>query len=139
MNTKPEEDSAGRWMEFACEDLAVAKTLVGRDDLPPRVCCFHCQQAAEKALKALMIRRGIQFPRTHDLDRLLLLLPAASLVKRAFSELSELSVWAVESRYPSDMGSASAKEARASLQTAETLIEQATRELASLQERTSGQ
>ena len=132
MNAGPEPDPAARWIEFARGDLAVAETLVDREDLPPRVCCFHCQQAAEKALKALLIQRGTEFPRTHDLDRLLFLLPADSLVRKAFAELSELSVWAVESRYPSDMGDASAAEGRASLRMAQTLLEQVALELASL-------
>jgi HEPN domain-containing protein len=121
MSTEPNEDSAGRWLEFALGDLAVARTLVDREDLPHRVCCFHCQQAAEKALKALLIRHGIVFPRTHDLDRLLMLLPVKSRVRLAFPDLSDVSVWAVESRYPSDSGEASAEDARDAFRIVEAL------------------
>src|SRR5207244_968745 len=35
--------------------------------------CFHTQQAAEKAIKARLIRRGIAFPYIHDLAQLLTL------------------------------------------------------------------
>jgi HEPN domain-containing protein len=35
---------------------------------------FHCQQAAEKFLKALLRELGLPIPRTHDLDQLLVLL-----------------------------------------------------------------
>jgi HEPN domain-containing protein len=29
---------------------------------------FHCQQAVEKALKAVLAERGADFPYTHDVD-----------------------------------------------------------------------
>mgnify|MGYP000307964815 CR=1 FL=1 len=34
--------------------------------------CFHAQQAVEKYLKAFLILHDIDFPRTHDVDYLLL-------------------------------------------------------------------
>ncbi len=36
--------------------------------------CFDAQQAAEKAIKAVLIARGVDFPLVHDLARLLTLL-----------------------------------------------------------------
>jgi len=39
--------------------------------------CFDAQQAAEKAIKAVMIKRRIEFPYVHDLTRLLGLLEQA--------------------------------------------------------------
>ncbi len=33
--------------------------------------CFHCQQSAEKYLKARLQEAGISFPKTHDLIKLL--------------------------------------------------------------------
>ena len=39
--------------------------------------CFHAQQAAEKAIKSVMILRGIEFPYTHDLSRLLSILESS--------------------------------------------------------------
>jgi HEPN domain-containing protein len=42
--------------------------------------CFHCQQSAEKYLKARLEEAGIMSPRTHDLKNLLpLLLPVEPL------------------------------------------------------------
>ena len=35
--------------------------------------CFDAQQAAEKAIKAVMIARDMEFPYVHDLDQLLTL------------------------------------------------------------------
>lgn len=60
-----------RWLSFARNDLAVAKhlnnTFVPK---PIEIICYHCQQAAEKALKALFIGSGIALgiPRSHDLS-----------------------------------------------------------------------
>lgn len=33
--------------------------------------CFHAQQASEKAVKAVLIDRGVQFPYTHNMARLI--------------------------------------------------------------------
>jgi len=42
--------------------------------------CFHCQQSAEKYLKARLEEAGIMSPKTHDLKNLLhLLLPVEPL------------------------------------------------------------
>jgi len=68
----------------------------------PRQVCWLAQQAADKALKAVLIDLGIEFPRTHDLDVLRTLLPADSPVKDHLPDLAELGEWAVEARYPGD-------------------------------------
>ena len=41
---------------------------------------FHAQQAAEKALKAVLIERAVRFPRTHDLEALTELVRLAKLL-----------------------------------------------------------
>ncbi|WP_419166753.1 HEPN domain-containing protein [Candidatus Palauibacter sp.] len=63
--------------------------------------CFDAHQAAEKAIKAVLILRGIEFPYVHDLARLLLSLEShgeriPSDVHRARS----LTRYAVATRYP---------------------------------------
>jgi HEPN domain-containing protein len=63
--------------------------------------CFHCQQAAEKYLKAVLNEHGARIPRTHDLEDLLgLLLPIhleLSVLRRGLKFLIQ---FAVEVRYP---------------------------------------
>jgi HEPN domain-containing protein len=54
-------------MRFALDDLLQAK------EHPPGLYsltgpCFHAQQAAEKALKAVCLAKGIRFGITHDLS-----------------------------------------------------------------------
>jgi hypothetical protein len=52
----PEEpEEAQRWLSYAREDLATAKALVGGDEIPFRIACFHAQQAAEKAMTRLRV------------------------------------------------------------------------------------
>ena len=57
-----------RWVRKAEHDLEAARLiLAGESHCPYDTACFHCHQAAEKYLKALLTLLGIQAPRTHDL------------------------------------------------------------------------
>ena len=58
---------AKSWHDFANDDLAAAKYLLGLHPLKLEIICYHCQQSAEKALKGFLISRDIEPPRTHDL------------------------------------------------------------------------
>jgi HEPN domain-containing protein len=63
--------------------------------------CFHCQQAAEKYLKALMQELARAIPRTHALEDLLnLLLPHHPALNSFRRGLTFLTTFAVETRYP---------------------------------------
>jgi HEPN domain-containing protein len=80
--------------------------------------CFHCQQATEKYLKALLEELGQTMPKTHDLLRLLLLLLPSHPSLRRFRRGAEfLSDFAVDTRYPG--GSTSKREATAARRWAE--------------------
>lgn len=63
--------------------------------------CFNAQQAAEKAIKALLIERGIEFPYVHDLGLLLGLLEDDGVdVPPKADDADLLSPYAVMTRYP---------------------------------------
>ncbi|MBI3538604.1 MAG: HEPN domain-containing protein [Chloroflexi bacterium] len=65
--------------------------------------CFHCQQCAEKYLKAFLQERNIQSPKVHNLNDLLeLILPADSSFEFQRSYLKDLTKFAVEFRYPGE-------------------------------------
>ena len=72
-------------------------------DLPPHglweTHCFHAQQAAEKAIKAVLIAKGVDVPFTHDLDHLLGLVPGLA-PPPSVREAAELTAFAVAARYP---------------------------------------
>jgi len=65
--------------------------------------CFHCQQSAEKYLKALLAEGGLAVPRTHLLKDILASLvshhPALAGFRRGLTCLTR---FAVETRYPGD-------------------------------------
>src|SRR5687767_9050152 len=91
------------WVRKAEADLVVVRRIL--HDRPPvhDAVCFHCQQAGEKYLKALLVELGLPVPKTHDLVRLRTLLlphqPALALHRRG---LLFLSAFAVETRYPGE-------------------------------------
>src|SRR5256885_12003433 len=63
--------------------------------------CFHAQQCVEKYLKARLQESGIDFPKTHDLARLLdLLQPIEPLWQPLRPTLDKLTALAVRIRYP---------------------------------------
>jgi HEPN domain-containing protein len=65
--------------------------------------CFHCQQSAEKYLKALLEEAGATIPKTHDLERLLdLVLPYHPSLGGHRRGLRSLNDYAVSTRYPGD-------------------------------------
>ena len=103
------------WVEKAEEDYATAVYLSRkRKSAVPSIVCFHCQQCAEKYLKALLVEAGIRFPKTHDLLALLkLLAPVAPFLVSFREKLELLNDYAVEFRYPSE--SATKTEARTAL------------------------
>lgn len=61
--------SAKRWLQFAASDFLLARSRP--TGVLFEMLCFHAQQAAEKAIKAVLIAQEIEFPRTHNLRVLL--------------------------------------------------------------------
>ena len=76
--------------------------------------CFHCQQCAEKYLKALLEELGIAVAKTHDLDKLLTALqPHHRTLGSLRRGLRFLTEFAVDTRYPGN--NASKRQAEAAL------------------------
>ncbi len=63
--------------------------------------CFDAQQAAEKALKAVLVVRNIDFPKTHEISELLRLIEQCGIeVQDELWQAQVLAKYAVETRYP---------------------------------------
>lgn len=120
---------ARRWMSYSRSDLDAARVLLEKGDFFPRQICFHAQQAGEKALKAILILLEINFPKIYDLDRIRELIPKGWKVKEKFPELYDLSVWAVESRYPGHTPDVTEGKARETLHLAEAVFDAVSEEL----------
>jgi HEPN domain-containing protein len=90
-----------QWVRKAEEDADVARSLSAQATPPRDAICFHCQQAIEKYLKALLQELGAAVPKTHDLEGLLdLLVPHDRTLDKLRRRLKLLQRYAVEYRYP---------------------------------------
>ncbi len=108
------------WLRKADADLGVAEYLVEDDVAFPGVIAFHCQQAAEKYIKALLTWTDVDFPKTHDLRGLLDMLPPShAQLGDELSEIIVLTPYGVELRYPTDRPEATPDEAREAVQLAQ--------------------
>jgi HEPN domain-containing protein len=91
------------WVQYAEGDYDSARALLRRKRIARHVVCFLAQQSAEKYLKALLVAKGAQYPRIHDLDQLSRLCEKAGvLISIDADRLNALSVAAVQTRYPGD-------------------------------------
>ncbi len=92
-------DDPREWMNRARSNLVRAKSRIPGAYLEDL--CFDAQQAAEKAIKAVMIARDIEFPYVHDLDRLFTLLEATGQgVPDEIHRAERLTRYATAARYP---------------------------------------
>jgi HEPN domain-containing protein len=93
-----------QWVHKAEQDWKVAHKLAGENPPPRDIVCFHCQQAGEKYLKALLQESGQVVPRTHDLVNVLsLLLPGDPTLASLRRKSRSLTQYAVDYRYPGEM------------------------------------
>lgn len=91
----------GEWLVKAEGDLQAAAHLLGLGaKCPCFIVCFHAQQCAEKYMKAMLVLELIDFPKTHDLEKLMTLLPGAARPKLTTQEQKTLTEYATVSRYP---------------------------------------
>jgi HEPN domain-containing protein len=86
-------------LALAEKDYKAALILARADDPQTDAAGFHLQQAVEKALKAWLALRGIDYPKTHDLNPLLGLLEDKDENIEPFWTLLELNPFAVQFRY----------------------------------------
>ncbi|MFQ5421533.1 MAG: HEPN domain-containing protein [Anaerolineae bacterium] len=104
------------WYKKAEQDLEATNRLLKG---PMPLCDaagFHCQQAAEKALKAFLTWKDIPFIKTHSL---VALVAACLSVDPEFEQIREAAVtltpYAVASRYPGDLAELTQTEAQTAL------------------------
>jgi HEPN domain-containing protein len=92
------------WLRYAQNDLIVAKHCI--EDLYPKqteIAGYHCQQCAEKALKAFLIYNDIEPPKIHDLK---VLCKICQDINALFAEIAtpcaHLTIYGVAVRYPDE-------------------------------------
>lgn len=115
-------DLAKVWLAKAHSDLATARLLIKGNERYFDTGSYHCQQAAEKAIKAWLTMNEVVFAKTHSLEILLTLcLPSAPHLQDFMRHAQELTPFATEFRYPGDTFEPSADEALNALCLAEEL------------------
>ena len=92
------------WLTKAANDLKSARILSEAPDGPMDTAIYHCQQAAEKAVKAFLVSRGVAPEKTHDVRKLTL---QASGFESQFNNFiaiaAGLTPYAWQFRYPDDL------------------------------------
>lgn len=115
--------SPDEWMSHAESDLRLARLAAADDSILPEQVCFHAQQAAEKAIKAVLLSRRIEFPLTHDIEQLLEIGEISGLpLPENVREAGILSPYAVETRYPGYWAEVTQADVDDALRTAEQIV-----------------
>ena len=82
------------------EQIEVAGSLARLAAIDDRPVGFHARQAVEKAVKVALMLEGIDFPKTHDLEYLIVLAEKHSIaMEPELESASCLTPWAAEFRY----------------------------------------
>ena len=116
---------AYEWMAKADNDLRSAEYLLKMEDCPTDTTCFHAQQCVEKCLKALLVSQGTEFQKTHDLAKLILLVPSRLRPSLDAKEQDKLTEYATVTRYPGAYEPISLTEARQAVRIARRMRRQA--------------
>lgn len=126
---RPVPGSAGDWLARARGDLAIARVPLPEQAFYEDL-CFHAQQAAEKALKAVYQHHGWSFRYTHDLEELISGLKEKGLdLPPDVIEADALTGFAWEARYPGFGEPVTKEEYEEALQQAETVVGWAEKEI----------
>ena len=89
------------WMRQAEGDLVIARG--GLEGMLPEHRLFHAQQAVEKALKGVMVSRGLLYPHTHDIEILIDRLRAGGVaVPDEAVSAKDFTRFESQTRYPVD-------------------------------------
>lgn len=98
-------DLVRAWLIKARNDLDTARQISGLPDGHLDAAIYHCQQAAEKAVKGFLAFHDVELARTHDLRRLIQM---TSSVDAAFSGWMDAAItltpYATAYRYPGESG-----------------------------------
>ena len=115
-------DETRAWLLRAAEDLAAAAVLTAPATL--RSALFHCQQAAEKSLKAFLTWHQTPFPKTHDLTLLSgFCLELDASLDTVMAPSLALTRFAVAMRYPGEIEEPSTEEVRQWLAVARSIFD----------------
>ncbi len=92
------------WVRKAALDYRTVERLMQDQDRLREIIAFHCQQAVEKYLKTFLVRHQLEFPKTHNIRQLLMLVARVSPdMAASLKDAAGLSPYGVDVRYPGDL------------------------------------
>jgi HEPN domain-containing protein len=96
-------DLVRAWLSKARNDLITARAIGNLPDGPLDTAIYHCQQAAEKAVKGYLAFRDHRLERSHDIVRLAEIASSYEVSFNAHSEAAiTLTPYATAYRYPGE-------------------------------------
>ena len=97
------EELVRQWLAKAEDDWRLSRRLAMDTEPYAAATAFHAQQAVEKYLKAFLTWHQVEFPKTHDIKRLLKLASTRDpSLTEELSDAADLTAYAVEYRYPGE-------------------------------------
>jgi HEPN domain-containing protein len=126
---KPPEEAkrelAVQWLEKAEDDWRLSRRLQADPEPYPEATAFHAQQAVEKYLKAFLTWHQVEFPKTHDIKRLLKLASTRDpSLTEELSDAADLTAYAVEYRYPGEYPAVTMNDAASAVAVADRVRDQ---------------
>ena len=121
-----------QWLGKADSDLKAARHLLDGEAELSFGAAFHAQQAVEKFLKAVLVWHQVEFPKTHDIGRLVDLVEKAdAALAGLIQDASALTPYGVDIRYPGDQPEPTVEQATKAVTVAERAGETILRHLPS--------
>ncbi len=121
-------DDPQAWLAKARADILCIDNNLAAAQVPWDALAFHAQQAVEKALKARLVSRKADLPRTHDLGLLLERCTAAgAAMPHLEADCDLLTPYAVGLRYPGAGPDISEAEGRAAVAIARRIVDEIAR------------
>jgi len=112
------------WLTLADEDLRLAGLTLKDTEPVYWAAAFHCQQAAEKSLKAFLAYNEYHVEKTHDIEFLVKLCMKIIPKMEQFIETgAALSEYAVDTRYPAAKFEITKIKAEKAMETARSIYE----------------
>lgn len=96
------EKNPQEWLRYAEDDRQAARVLLDSEFYEQ--CVFHCQQAVEKLLKAVIVKETQRKPvHTHDLNALMEKIVSVAISDSIQRSISDVDGYYAGSRYPIDV------------------------------------
>jgi HEPN domain-containing protein len=111
-----------KWSQLAKDDLMVAKALINLEFFSSVT--YHCQQSAEKALKAYLVFKKHEILKSHDLNKLVGLCEKIDVTfEQLYDSADHLSPYATRFRYPTEFEVPDREDSELAIKDAQTIIQ----------------